>query len=913
MPQLCAAPMARCRYQVGQVYDVMVDQVVYHWSMPIPLLATKLYLPPPRPNVVVRTRLFARLQAGLHHKLTLISAPAGFGKTTLVSTWLAGCARPVAWLSLDEGDSDLTRFFAYLIAALQTISPTIGAEVVGALQSSQPPPPIEAVLTALLNDIATAPDTFVLVLDDYHRIDATPVDAALAFLIEHMPPQMHVLMATREDPSLPLARLRARGQLTELRAEDLRFAPAEAAEFLLDVMGLRLRAEDIVTLEVRTEGWIAGLHLAALALQGHHDAAGFIASFTGSHHFVLDYLLEEVLHQQPERVQLFLLHTALLKRLCGPLCDAVLLDPTASGQATLEYLERANLFIIPLDNERRWYRYHHLFADLLRQRLHQRTVSSTGDTHPQVAEFHRRASIWYEARGLEIDAFQHAAAANDVERAERLIEGAGMPLYFRGAGAPVLNWLASLPATVLERRPALWVAYLTMVTFAGTTTSVVEQKLQAAEAALHGAESGDTTRNLFGHIAALRAMVAIPQQQGDTIIAQSRLALDDLRPDNLPMRTAAAWTLGFGYQLQGDRAAASQAYTDALALSEASGNVMVTIAATTCLGQVREAENQLYSAAESYRRGLRLAGDPPLPAACEAYLGIARVLYEWNDLAAAEQHAHRSAQLAPYLDNVDTPAACNMLLARLQLARGDLAGTAALLAQAEHFARQRRFAHRIPEIAALQVLLLLRQRNLAAAAQLAQAHALPMSQARVHLAQGDSSAALTLLEPVRRQADARNWVDEQLTVIVLQAIARFAHGEPDQAMYLLKDALTLAAPGGRIRIFVDEGIPMAQLLTGMQDSGGMLQDYVHTLRVAFGAQPDTPPVAFPSQPLTEPLSQRELEVLRLVSQGLSNRDISERLVLALDTVKGHNRRIYEKLQVQRRTEAVARARELGLV
>src|SRR6266699_1990124 len=346
--------------------------------MPTPILATKLYIPRLRPNVVSRPRLLERLNKGLHRNLTLIAAPAGFGKTTLVSAWVAGCDRPVAWLSLDEGDSDPILFLTYLVAALQRIAPTIGEGVSGVLQSPQPPPTV-TILTALLNEITTIPDHFVLVLDDYHVIDAQPVDQALTYLVDHLPPQMHLVIATREDPQLPLARLRVGGHLTEVRAGDLRFTPSEAAEFLNQGMGLNLSAEDIVALETRTEGWIAGLHLAALSLQGKQDATGFIKSFTGSHHFVLDYLVEEVLGQQSELVQTFLLRTSILDRFCGPLCDAVLMDPSVSGQETLEYLEHANLFLVPLDNERRWYRYHPLFADLLRQRLHQSTASSTGD------------------------------------------------------------------------------------------------------------------------------------------------------------------------------------------------------------------------------------------------------------------------------------------------------------------------------------------------------------------------------------------------------------------------------------------------------------------------------------------------------------------------------------------------------
>jgi len=422
--------------------------------MSTPILATKLYIPPPRPKVVLRPRLIERLSEGLSsgRKLTLISASAGFGKTTLISEWVADCGRPVAWLSLDEGDNDPTRFLTYLVAALQTIAANIGAWVLGALQSPQPPP-TEAILTTLVNEIVTLPDDFILVLDDYHTIDSKPVDQALTFLVEHLPPQMHLVIATREDPPFPLARLRVSGQLNELRATDLRFTPAEAAEFLNRVMGLNLSAEDIASLENRTEGWIAGLQLAAISMQGRRDAARFIKSFTGSHHFVLDYLVEEVLQQQSESVQAFLLRTSILDRLCGPLCDAVMLDSSASGQETLAYLERANLFIVPLDDERRWYRYHHLFAELLRQRLHQSTASSTGYEGKGVAEYHIRASVWYEDNGLEIEALFHAAAAKDVERAARLVEGKGMPLHYRGVVGPVLHWLESLPTMVLDASP----------------------------------------------------------------------------------------------------------------------------------------------------------------------------------------------------------------------------------------------------------------------------------------------------------------------------------------------------------------------------------------------------------------------------------------------------------------------------
>ncbi len=779
---------------------------------------------------------------------------------------------------------------------------------------SPPPPPAESVLTVLLNEINAIPDDFVLVLDDYHVVDAGAIDDALAFLLEHQPPRMHLVIATREDPPLPLARLRARGQLAELRAADLRFTLSEAAEFLEGVMGLNLSAEGIAALETRTEGWIAGLQLAALSMQGHKDTTSFIKSFTGSHHFVLDYLVEEVLGQQSESVQAFLLRTSILDRLCGPLCDAVLRDPTASGRETLEYIERANLFIVPLDNERRWYRYHHLFADLLRQRLHQSGTSSAGDEVGDATELHSRASVWYEDNGLEIEAFHHAAAANDGERAARLIEGGGMPLHFRGAVAPVLNWLVSLPKVELDARPSLWVMYASALLFVGQLTGV-EQKLQAAEAALQGARPDDKTRDLVGHIAAIRATLAVVQHDVDTIIAQSRRALEYLHPNNLPVRTATTWTLGNAYHLQGNRVAASQAYNEAISISESIGHIIITLMATIGLGTVQEADNQLHLAAQTYRRVLQLAGDPPLPVACEAHLGLARVFYEWNDLDAAQQHGQQSVQLAQQLVNTDRFVACEVFLARLKLARKDVADAAALLAKASQFARQHDFVHHIPEVAAAKVLILLHQDNLAAAADLTQTHDLPISQARVHLAQGDTSAALAELEPLRLQAEAEGWADERLKIMILQVVALHAHGAKGEAVQLLGEALALAEPGGFIRIFVDEGIPMAQLLSEATVHG-IMPDYMARLLAIFEAEEhksEDKSYLPPAQPLIEPLSERELEVLQLIAQGLSNREIGERLFLALDTVKGHNRRIFGKLLVQRRTEAVAKARSLDIL
>ena len=884
------------------------------------ILATKLYVPPPRSNAVRRPRLVARMNEGLERSLILVSAAAGFGKTTLLSEWAESSGQPVAWLSLDERDAELPRFLAYLVAALQTIAPGMGSGVLGALQSPQPPP-VDILLTALLNEAAAISHPFVLVLDDYHLADAKPIDDALSFLLKHLPPQMRVVVATREDPALPLARMRARGQLAEVRAADLRFNSAEAAAFLNQVMGLNILPEDIAALETRTEGWIAGLQLAALSMQGHKDTAGFIKAFTGSHHFVLDYLMEEVLDRQPPGIQAFLLRTSILDRMCGPLCDAVLHEENPQstcpgGQATLEYLERANLFVIPLDGERRWYRYHHLFGDLLRQRLLQGTHAA-GNSAARVAEYHVRASAWFDENGLEVEAFQHAVAAGDVARAERLAEGRGMPLLFRGAVAPVINWLASLPAEVLDARPGLWVMYASALIFVSQLAGV-EQKLQAAEAALQGRKLDEKTRDLIGHIAAIRATMAVTQHDVDTIVFQSRRALEYLHPNNLPVRTATTWTLGYAYLLRGDRAAAGRAYTEAIAISQSIGHFIIHLMATMGLAHVQELDTQLVPAAETYRQALRLAGDPPLPVACDMHLGLARICFEWNDLAAAQRHAEQGAYLARQIAYTDRFVACDLFLARLKLAKGDAAGAASQVAAAEQAVRVHGFVQRIPDVAVVKVMLLLAQGNPTAAVTIADTLGPSICQAKAYIALGNAPAALAVLDSLRQQAEARQWQDERLTVLILEAVALQVGGAQSEGLQVLHLALAMAEPGGYVRSFIDEGPAMVQLLSAAA-AQGIMPAYTAKLLAAAAAEERKgkaePQLAGPSaeQQLVEPLSPREVEILQLVAKGLSNREIGERLFLALDTVKGHNRRIFEKLQVQRRTEAIAKARALNML
>jgi LuxR family transcriptional regulator, maltose regulon positive regulatory protein len=849
-----------------------------------------------------------RLNEGIHDQLTLVSAPAGFGKSTLVSEWAAGCGRPVAWLSLDKRDDDPSRFLTYLVAALRTIAPDIGGGVMVALQSPQPPP-IEAILTTIVNEISSVPDDFVLILDDYHVLDSRPDDEVLAFLLEHLPPRMHLVIATREDPRLPLARLRARGQLTELRAADLRFTPAEATEFLKRATGLDLSTDDVEALEARTEGWIAGLQMAAISLQGVPDAASFIRSFTGSHRFVLDYLLEEVLGRQPGEVQAFLLRTSVLDRLCGPLCDAVLCSPAGSGDETLQAVDRANLFIIPLDDERRWYRYHHLFGDLLRRRLAQSLSPE------EIAGLHLRASEWYERDGQLLEAFQQATAANDVERAERLIDSDRMDLHLRGVLTPILDWLASLPRAVLEARPRLLVRSATLSLMAVQTTGV-EEKLQAAERALQDVELDEETRDLIGQIACARATLAFTRYDVETMAVQARRAQEYLRPENLPFRFTAAWAATYAQLFAGDRVAAARSCQECVELAERSGHVFSRMLAREAQGKVRELDNQLHRAAESYQHVLELAGEHPPTNVEEVHLSLARICYEWNDLDAAERHGQHSRRLARLYDRaIDRSIASDVFLARVTLARGDVDGAATMLAEAQRSAQANAFVLRLPEIAAAQVVTMIRLGQVAAAARLAGQHDLPLTLARVLIAQGDPGAAMAVLEPLGRRLEAQGWADERLRALVLQAVAQHAIRGDGIAPQALSEALALAEPGGFIRLFVDEGAPMAELLSAAH-AQGIRPEYVGTLLAAFQLEAkDQRPASSAPGPSTwaEPLSPRELEVLRLIADGLSNQEIGRRLFLALDTVKGHNRRIFEKLSVRRRTEAVARARELGLL
>lgn len=879
--------------------------LLYNQLMSAPILLTKLYIPLTGPKTVLRPHLIKRLNNCTQCKLTLVSASAGFGKTTLISEWAAGCKQPVAWLSLDEEHKDPACFLTYFIAALQTITTDIGDSLSALLQSLQQPP-MEFVLKKLLNEITAIPEPFIFVLDDYHVLDSEDIDKIITVILENMPPLMHLVIATREDPHLPLARLRGRGQMAELRASDLCFTSPETVDFLNQIMGLHLSAEDITVLESRTEGWIAGLQLAAIFMQGNDDNSGFIKSFTGSHHFILDYLIEEVVNQQSEYIKSFLLCTSILERVCGSLCDSVLPDTSSSGSDTLKYLDRLNMFIIPMDNERRWYRYHHLFAELLRQRLQQ--------SNNDIAELHIRASEWYEKNNLYLEAFHHSTAANDIDRTIRLIEGKGIPRHSRGPVISILNWLQSLPEAVLDSKPILLITFATVSLGLGQVAGA-EQKLKAAETAIERIELDEINRDMIGQIASMRAIIVMTQYNAETMKTQSLRALEYLSPKNLSSRTTSTWTLAKSYELLGDRTTARITYNETLVIGQRSGNIVFTLLAKAGLSYIDEVENQFHKAAQIYREILEIAGDKPLPVLCDVHLGLARIFYQWNDMDTALQFAQSSIVLARLFEHtIDRFIICEIFLARVKLALGDVDTASAQLASTAQSVHQSIFIHRMPELAAGQVLVLIKKGKLKAAAEIARKNELQISQVRVFLAQGDTSSALAILEPVYQDAETMDWDNEKLEIMVLNAIALYLHGTNDKATQLIVNVLGMTEPEGFIRIFVDEGLPMFRLLSEI-NTKGILPDYVAKLLAAFKAKDkhiEYTSKLIPSQPLIYPLSQRELEVLQLIKEGLSNQEIGDRLFIALDTVKGHNRRIYDKLDVENRAQAINKASTLNI-
>jgi LuxR family maltose regulon positive regulatory protein len=911
------------------------------------ILATKLYLPPPRPKAVRRQRLTERLNDGLAagRRLTLIAAPAGFGKTTLAGEWVAGLGRPAAWLALDEGDNDPTRFLIYLVAALQTVSAEFGATELAMLQSPQPPP-TEGILTALLNALAALPEPLILVLDDYHVIEAQAVHRAVTFLLEHLPPQRHVVITTREDPQLPLARYRARGQLTELRAADLRFSEAEAAEFLSQVMDLHFTEADLAALEARTEGWIVGLQLAALSMQGRQDVAGFIRSFAGDHRYIVDYLVEEVLQRQPEPVRRFLLQTAILDQLSGPLCAAV--TGQADSSARLESLERGNLFVVPLDDQRRWYRFHHLFADVLRAHL-------KAEQPDHLATLHQRASLWYEQNGTAADAIRHALAAQDFDRAADLIELAVPALRRNRQETLLLSWLRALPDGVFQRRPVLS-GHFAGVLLQNGEIEGVEARLRAAEQWLDRAagEAGQPPappaecvvadeaewRRLPGWIAVHRAGLALALEDVAGTLRYARQALDLVAEDDHLGRGAAAALLGLAAWRNGDLDAAQQGYLESMSSLQRAEHLSDVLGCALALADMQWAQGRLPEARQTYERALRLAPDGGLPAlrgTADMYVGLSELHREHNELETAAQFLQRAEALGEHLGLPQNPCRRRVARARLQAVQGDLAGALAALEEAE-----RRytgdFSPNVRPIAALQARLWLTQGRLGEAQGWVRAQGLfaddelsylrefeHLTLARVLLAQvqvnHDSpalEAAQRLLGRLRLAAEAGGRTGSVIEAQMLQALAWQAQGDLAAAVAALEGALRLAEPLGYVRLFLDEGEPMAQLLRAAA-ARGRLPGFAGPLLAGLapesqpGAGAPPPPLARAPQPLIEPLSQRELEVLRLLRADLSGPEIACELVIALSTLRTHTKHIYGKLDVNSRRAAVSRALELGLI
>ena len=900
-----------------------------------PILATKLYLPRLRPNVVSRPRLIARLNEGLHRKLTLIAAPAGFGKTTLVSAWVESIERPTAWLSLDEGENDPVRFLAYLVAALQTVAVTLGDLVLDMLQSSQPPPP-EAILTVLLNEIAMFPGQFVLVLDDYHVLDTKPIDHALTYLVEHLPPQMHLVIATREDPLLPLARLRARGELTELRAADLRFTPAEAAEFLNSVMGLTLSPGDIDALENRTEGWIAGLQLAALSMRGREDIPEFIRAFTGDHRYILDYLVEEVLTRLPESVRNFLLQTAILDRLSGSLCDAV--TGQEKGNVRLEALEHGNFFVVALDDTRHWYRYHHLFAEVLSAHL----LSEQPD---QVATLHRRASQWYEQHGSPSDAIRHALVAADYARAADLIELGIVAMLRNRQEATLLDWLKVIPDEVLRCRPVLSVAYAHVLLSSGEREGI-EERLRDAEWWLNtvtemrgqpDAPAGAMVvvdEEEFGHlpatIAIARAGLALTRGDVQGTVTYARRALD-LAPKNAHLtRGSAAGLLGLASWTSGDLESAHRSYADGIASLQKAGNISDALGCAIAVADIQMVQGRLHDAMHTYERALQKTleqGTPTLRGTADMYVGMSGLHRERNDLHTAMQHLLRSKEMGEHTGLPQNRYRWCVAMARIQEAQGDLDGTLDLLHEAERL-YVGDFSPNVRPLAASVARVWVAQGNVGEALDWVRERGLSVSDelyylrefehitlARVLLARYTSNRAdhsirdvMGLLERLLQAAEVGKRTGSVIEILVLQALAHHVQGNIPAALVPLERALTLAEPEGYVRMFVDEGPPMALLLEAATKHG-IPTNYVRHLLAAVGSAEDRTPV---KQGLIEPLSERELEVLRLLATNLNGPEIARKLVVSLNTMRTHTKNIYSKLGVNDRRAAVHRAKELDL-
>ena len=872
-------------------------------------------------------------------KVTLISAPAGFGKTTLLAGWLAAApagGRSAAWLSLDQGDNQPVAFWTYLISALRTVAPGVGASALSLLQGPQPPP-IETILSTLLNELGALPNDVVLVLDDYHVVDGPDVLDGMTFLLDNLPPRVHLVITTRADPALPLARLRAGGELTEIRAADLRFTPDEAAAYLNEVMGLDLAARDIAALERRTEGWIAALQLAGLSMQGRDDVAGFIAGFAGDDRYIVDYLVEEVLHRQPEQVRSFLLETSILARMTGPLCDAV--TDQAGGKATLDALDRRNLFLVPLDDRRQWYRYHHLFADVLRARLL--------DERPELApELHRRAAEWYEQHDDRPEAIRHALAGGDVARAADLVELAIPATVQDRQEATLRQWLEALPDELLRVRPVLSNAYAGSLLVRGEVAGV-EERLRDAERWFDTSDEAvagpperagsmvivdeAAFRRLPGSIAVHRAGRALILGDVAGAVTHARRALDLVGEDEHLARGGAAGLLALASWTSGDLEAASSWYTAAMASLEKAGHLSDVIGCGLALADIRLAQGRLGEALRIFERGLALAtgqGGHVLRGAADMHVGISAILRERDDLEGARRQLLVSGELGEENGLPQNRYRSHVAMARIRQAEGDLDGALELLTEGERL-YVGDFSPDVRPVAALKARVWIAQGRLAEASDWARDRGLSTADevgyvhefehatlARLLLAQGArdhsdraTGEATELLERLLAAAEEGDRHGSVIEILVLLTLARRARDDVAGALSSLTRAVDMAEPEGYVRVFIDEGSPMVALLR-LAAKQPNAPSYVRRLLTAAVTAEGPTPV---DQPLIEPLSERELEILRLLESDLNGPDIARELVVSLSTVRTHTRNIYAKLGVNDRRAAVSRAAELGLL
>jgi LuxR family maltose regulon positive regulatory protein len=901
--------------------------------------------------LVSRPRLINQLQLGIQRPLTIIAAPAGFGKTTLLSTWLELTALRFAWVSLEHNDDELTRFWSYVFTALAQDNPGSEVAALSLLQGSplQQLPPIESVLNVWINSLTTTlSHETILILDDYHLITASQIHQSILYLLDHLPHRFHLVISTRADPPLPLARLRMRGHLTEIRAADLRFNAEESATFLTRTTNLNLSDEDIAILKMRTEGWIAGLRLAALSMQGREDISAFLKAFKGSQRYIIDYLVEEVLSRQPEAVQIFLLQTAILERLQASLCEAVIgmHGEEISGQAMLEQLEQANLFLVPLDDERLWYRYHQLFAEALRHRLQ--------SNHPSlVPELHRRASAWYEQQGLLRDAIHHALAATDFTQAAYLIEQTAESTMMRGELATLGAWLEALPDELLRSRMelCLWQGWLLALS---GQFDAAERLLHDIECILHTNNSSPTlTISLVkppqldksdhrqveysGRIAAIRAFIAFRCGDAQRTIELALQALEQL-PDDQVTRGLVAWYLGIAYLWSGDTAAGATSLNEARRISQAAGNSYAAFMATFELARMQARQSYLHQADQSYQQAMELVADRGKSSISTGpiFVGRGELQREWNHLDAAADFLQDGIARCQQMGNASILLVGHITLIRVKQAQEDATGADVLIQKIPQILRSSRLSPlNEAQFIAWHVRLALAQGDLALAARWMQERQLRIDDelisprdieyltlARVLIAQQRPDEALSLLERLLNQAEREGRMGDALEILVLQVVAQQACGDEEEAMERLSQALSLAEPEGYIRLFVDEGEPMAQVLMQMHrrplaNQSGSMQYRERLLALLGKAYDEDMPHAAVSglgkYPLSEPLSQRELEVLRLIIAGYSNREIADQLVIAVSTVKWYINAIYGKLQVESRTRAIARSRELNIV